>query len=404
MDELDPERIVNVDILSDETRTNWRKLAAEWATMPPFYVFNFGIPQVVTSRHADVRAVYSQPSTFSQNRPADAGKGDEMMRSLPRLGSMDGAPHRRLRTLLAPWFNAAGVDGFEPTIKAEIEQLVDELEASAQDNVVDIVPQFSNKLIPRILLGRMFGLNEERQQVFLELRAQRDLLASVSGFPESYVESFKRARSVVDEVIAERKANPQDDFIGGLVAAYVRGEPISYDEIVGSLFQLFFAALMTTSIVTTVLLYTWMREREQFELIYSEPDLIWSAVEESLRLHPPGITGNVRFATEDTEIGGTKIWQGMPVFAAIVAANLDPTVYPDPLRFDIRRDPKRILTFGTGPHYCIGSILAQRIMATSLRTFMRRFPNLQLVEPNFELRYYGQIGELSPIELPMRLN
>lgn len=400
---LDPDHIVDVDIFSEETRRNWQALATDWAKRSPFYVINFGLPQVVTSRHADVRTVYMQTDVFTQRLPGgEVFYPEDKMGALPHLQKIDGTAHRRLRTIFAPWFGAAGVDRFEPVIKEEVKQLVDELQA--QGNEVDIVSQFSNKLMPRILLARLFGLNEEQQQAFLRLRAERDVLASVSGFPPSYVEAVDRALAVVNEMIAEREASPRDDFIGGLVAAHARGEPISYDEITGTLFLLFFGALMTTSIEATVLLFNRMRYRDQFELLHTEPELIWPAIEESLRLHPAGLVAAVRFATRDTEIGGTKIWQGMPVHTAVGAANLDPTVYPDPLRFDIRRDPKQILTFGTGPHYCIGGILAQRIMAISLREFMQRFPDMQLIDPDFEFKYYGQVAELSPVEMRVRLN
>lgn len=398
---LDPDLIVDINIFSDRTRDNWRTLAADWATKPPFYVINFGVPQVIAGRHADVRTVYMQPELFTQKSPRPKSASDDLTGGLPALGKMEGEPHRRLRSLLSRWFNAAGVDQFEPAIREETERLIDELEA--QGNEVDVVSHFSDNLIPRILLKRMCGLNEEQQNIFLRFRAERDVLASVSGIPPSYVEAFNNARAVVEEIIEQRRKTPQADFIGGLVVAHDSGEPISYEEIIGNLFLLFFAAVDSTSIATTVLLYTWMRNRDQFQLLQTEPELIWSAIEEALRLHPTVITGNLRFATEEADIAGTLILQGMPVLPAITAANLDPTIYPDPLRFDIRRDPKQVMTFGTGPHYCMGAILAQRIMAVSLRSFMRRFPNLRLIDPDFALQYGGQIGELSPRELPVRL-
>lgn len=365
--------------------------------MPPFYVVNFGIAQVVTSRHADVRSVFMQPDLFTQRRPPSAlSSSQDPVGALPQIQRMDGEAHRRMRTLFAPWFGAAGVDRFESAIREEVKQLVDELEAMG--NEVDIVSQFSRKLIPRILLGRLLGLNEKQRQAFLRFRAERD--ASVTGFPPSYMEAFAQARAVVDEIIAERKGSPRDDFIGELVAAPM----LSYDEIVADVFMIFFGSLMTTAISTTALLFNRMRYRDQFELLHTEPELIWSAIEESLRLHPAGILSETRFATKDTEISGTKIWHGMVVHTAVTAANLDPTIYPSPLRFDIRRNPKQILTFGAGPHFCLGSIFAKRILAVALLEFMQRFPDMQLVDPNFEFKYSGQVGELSPVEMPVRLH
>jgi cytochrome P450 len=83
------------------------------------------------------------------------------------------------------------------------------------------------------------------------------------------------------------------------------------------------------------------------------------------------------------------------------AANYDPQVFPDPLRFDIHRKPKAIMTFGAGPHRCIGSHLAHKTLSLAVRMLMTRFPKARLADPDFRPVYGGAVGELRMQSLPM---
>jgi cytochrome P450 len=158
------------------------------------------------------------------------------------------------------------------------------------------------------------------------------------------VQAFEAARAIVVDLIAEREASPREDFISGLIIGRRSGdEPISDEEITANVFAICAAAMTTTSTTTAMTLLSWMRHRDQFELIRSEPEPAVNAVEESLRLHPAGLFVFPRFAVHDAELGGTAIPADLPVHVCVAAADLDPDVYADPLRFDIRRNPKHSL-------------------------------------------------------------
>jgi cytochrome P450 len=105
----------------------------------------------------------------------------------------------------------------------------------------------------------------------------------------------------------------------------------------------------------------------------------------------------------DIDLNGTLIPAGTPVHVCVAAAALDPEAYPDPLRFDLTRKPNHIMVFGHGPHFCAGSILARSIVAAALQACVRRFPDMQLVDPSYEPRHGGQLGELAPQQMRMRL-
>ena len=108
--------------------------------------------------------------------------------------------------------------------------------------------------------------------------------------------------------------------------------------------------------------------------------------------------------TRDTEVGGTPILKGMVVRPSPLAPNYDPDVFPDPLRFDIRRKPKRILSFGAGPHHCIGNILGRTTITIAVTRLLARFPKAHISDPNFTPLYGGAVGELRLQSLPMRFH
>jgi cytochrome P450 len=132
-----------------------------------------------------------------------------------------------------------------------------------------------------------------------------------------------------------------------------------------------------------------------------DPSLIPEAVEECFRIASNGYFTFPRIATVDTEVGGTFIRQGMIVRPSPQAANYDPSVYHDPLRFDIHRHPKRIMTFGAGPHHCIGNVLGRMTIQVAIRQLLARFPRARLAEPDFVPIYGGSTGELRMKSLPM---
>jgi cytochrome P450 len=126
------------------------------------------------------------------------------------------------------------------------------------------------------------------------------------------------------------------------------------------------------------------------------------ALEECLRLGSNGYFTFPRIATRDTEVGGTPILKGMVVRPSPLAPNYDPDVFPDPTSFDVHRRPKRILSFGAGPHHCIGNILGRTTITITIRRLLARFPKAHLIDPNFTPVYGGAVGELRLQSLPMR--
>src|SRR5262249_17767261 len=93
--------------------------------------------------------------------------------------------------------------------------------------------------------------------------------------------------------------------------------------------------------------------------------------------------------------------QSMVVRPSPLAPNYDPDVFPDPSRFDIHRKPKRILSFGAGPHHCIGNILGRTTISIAIARLLARFPEAHISDPDFTPIYGGAVGELRLQSLPM---
>ena len=164
-----------------------------------------------------------------------------------------------------------------------------------------------------------------------------------------------------------------------------------------------FGALAATSRSAGGALYTLYTHTDQLAQLIRDPGLIPDAIEECLRIASNGYFTFARIATRDTEVGGTAIRKGMIVRPSPLAANYDPTVFPDPLRFDIHRKPKRIASFAVGPHHCVGNILGRTTITIAIRALLARFPNARLADPGFVPVYGGSVGELRLQSLPMRI-
>jgi len=181
------------------------------------------------------------------------------------------------------------------------------------------------------------------------------------------------------------------------------GDKLTDRELFDQIFTICGAALSATSRAAGGALYALYSHPDQLAELIRQPSLIPAAVEECLRFAGNGYFTFPRIATRDTEVGGTKILPGMVVRPSPQAANYDPDVFPDPLRFDIHRNPKRILAFGAGPHHCVGNILGRTAIVIAITRLLARFPGAKLAEADFVPAYGGAVGELRLEHLPLRV-
>jgi cytochrome P450 len=403
--DLDKSKVVDVDLGSSAFKQNARSILSEWARRPPFYVLSSGPPQVVCGRYADVQEVFSDTARFSSELPRGRGfeQFDKFM-GVQFVTQMDGERHARIRRLLMPAFSSRSLARLESRISEIIEGMLDRIESGGND--FDGMQDYGAQLVVGALLTAMANLDERQKRIFLAFHEVLSLTTYTrpgEPFAPECVRAFDHAAELVRELIAERRAQPRADFINDLVTARDQGDKLTDKELFDQIFTICGAALSATSRAAGGALLTLYSHPDQLAELIGDPSLIPEAVEECLRIASNGYFTFPRIATRDTEVGGTRIFERMVVRPSPQAANYDPDVFADPMRFDIHRHPKRIMAFGAGPHHCIGNILGRTAITIAVRRMLARFPDARLADPDFVPRYGGAVGELRLQSLPMKM-
>ncbi len=381
MSSFDPSNVVDVDLGSAEFKTNAHRHMAEWARRRPFYVLGKGPPQVVVGRYADVHRVFSDTETFKSEMPR--GPGWEQFNKIMDaqfVTQMDGEQHARVRRLLMPAFSSRRIEQLQESITWIIDDMLDRIEANGPE--FDGMADYGAHLVVDALLEAMVNMDQRRKAIFVafhELIPGTTYVKPGEPWPPELRRAFDLAMEEVRAIIEERRVSPRSDFISDLVNARDQGDKLSDRELLDQIFGMCGASLSATSRAAGGALYLLYTHPDQLEQLIRDPALIPDALEECLRLAGNGYFTFPRIAVRNTDVGGTRILKGMVVRPSPLAANYDPDVFPDPTRFDIHRKPKRILSFGAGPHHCIGNILGRTTITIAIRRLLARFPKAHLI-------------------------
>ena len=402
--ELDHSNVVDVDLGGAAFKANAHRHMAEWARRPPFYVLGNGPPQVIVGRYADVQRVFSDTETFRSEMPRGAGwEQFNKVMFAQFVTQMDGEQHARVRRLLIPAFSSRRIEQLQDSITKIVDGMLDRIEATGPE--FDGVQDYGAHLVVDALLDAMVNMDQRRKAIFVAFHnaipGTTYVKPGKSWSPELR-QAFDSSMEEVRAIIEERRVSPRSDFISDLVNARDQGDKLSDSELFDQIFGICGASLSATTRAAGGALYLLYTHPEQLEQLIGNPALIPDALEECLRLGSNGYFTFPRIAARDTEVGGTRILKGMVVRPSPLAPNYDPDVFPDPTRFDIHRKPKRILSFGAGPHHCIGNILGRTTINIAIRRLLARFPRAHLIDPNFIPVYGGAVGELRLQSLPMR--
>jgi len=401
--ELDQSNVVDIDLGCAEFKANAHRHMVEWARRPPFYVLRHGPPQVVVGRYVDVHKVFSDTQTFASEMPR--GPGWEQFNKIMDaqfVTQMDGEQHARVRRLLTPAFSSRRIEQLQESITGIVDGMLDRIEANGP--AFDGMKDYGALLVVDALLDAMVNMNERRKAIFV---AFHDLIPGTTyvkpGEPWSPQLrcAFDRTMEEIKEIIDERRLSPRQDFISDLVNARDADDKLNDRELFDQIFGMCGASLSATSRAAGGALHLLYTHDDQRQQLIRDPSLIPDAIEECLRLRSNGYFTFPRIARRDTEVGGTRILKGMVVRPSPLAPNYDPDVFPDPSRFDIHRKPKRILSFGAGPHHCIGNILARTTISIAIARLLARFPEAHISDPDFTPIYGGAVGELRLQTLPI---
>jgi cytochrome P450 len=183
-----------------------------------------------------------------------------------------------------------------------------------------------------------------------------------------------------DELAQERRNHPGEDLVSQLLTAEVNGELLSQPEFNAFFLLLVVAGNETTRNLLSGGLLALLYHRAEFERLRAEPRLVPSAVEEMLRYVSP-VAQFRRTANRDIELHGQRIAEGDRVILAHASANRDESVFAEPDRFDIGRQPNPHLGFGVGPHLCLGASLARLEARCMFEELLPRLKHIELIGP-----------------------
>lgn len=284
--------------------------------------------------------------------------------ALRPVNVMDAAGHRRVRGPVNQHFRPGAAELLEPAIRSEVRRV---LEAIASDAEADFMTAFATR-VPLLATTQLLGVSTDAERDFLHW-ANTVLESFEPGAAPDFAALGAMVAFFAGEVAA-RHADPRDDLITRLLST-----GLTDDEVVMWCWLLLVAGLETTGNLIGAGLDLLLRHPEAKRAVLEDPALIPSAVAEMLRLITPGRYIR-RTATADTSIGGHPIRAGDAVVLNFTVANVDPEMFPDPLRFDIHRKPSEALAFSWGPHHCIGSSVALVEARVAFEELFARFPDI----------------------------
>lgn len=356
------------------------------------------------SRHADVTAVFRDKRfghgthLLQQNnfrRPVEG-------RSRPFI-MLDPPEHTRLRSLVNKAFTPRMVDRLEPRIQTIVDGLLD---AALEQDTVDLMDAFAYS-VPVMVISELLGVPREDMDSVKELShvVARGVDPDFQHTPE---EMKTRAKAFADfdeyfrGLAAQRRDNPRDDLLSGLVAVRESGSALSEGELLTTCILLYVAGHETTMDLLGNGTLALTRNPDQLAIFREDPSIAASAVEELLRYDPPTQMTR-RTALEDVELDGHLIRQGEQVVLMRGAANRDPAAFPNPDDLDLTRADNKHVAFDGGIHFCLGAPLARLEGRIAFTTLIRRAPHLELAIDESELRYRDNLVIRGLVDLPIRL-
>lgn len=339
----------------------------------------------VLTRYDDVKRV-CQDKDMSSNRlqPFFASlPGEEARRigDIVRYLSLwmvfkDPPEHTRLRRLTSKVFHVKSMQAMRPQVASIAAWLLDRI---GEREEFDFIAEFAGPL-PCLVIMAMLGV--ERGELARVKRLSDDMALFI-GSSRVAAEKYDTAQAATQEMaaffrdlIADRRAVPRDDLLSELVALRDGDDRLSDDELVATCILLLFAGHETTTNHIANGLLSLMRFPGEMQRLREDPSLANDAVEELLRYDGPS-GAQVRIVQVEHGLHGKTLRPGERVFMMLNAANRDPRAYPDPDRLDLHRDGVPHLTFGYGPHICLGFPLARTEGQVAFPAVLARYRHLE---------------------------
>lgn len=370
-------------------------------------------PHALFNRLREVAPVYRDPHTgvIYASRWADAdhvfrsarfGGQEGRLQADPRfetsdalqliaanLAFRDPPEQTRLRLYAQKAFSRPVIEG----MRTYLHQLTAEvLDGLSQRDEFDIVNDFAIRIPPTVIC-HMLGIPTADRVKFEGWVADQFRLLSPVAIPDEVLAevnvSTRKLVAYTTELIEQRRREPNNDLVSGLINARdAKGQAMTPHELIAMTLVLLAGGSDTTRFVIAMGSRGLLLDPAQGDLLRADPRLEALAFEEFCRLYGPVMVGNLRQSYDDTPLGDVAVKAGEWVAPVIIAANLDPAMFTDPLSLDITRQPNPHQAFGGGAHMCLGIMLARMIGSHAIAAFARQFPRLQLVDAGLDVNMH----------------
>ena len=345
---------------------------------PVVYSPAYGGHWIVT-RYKESREVLTDPETFSSFpnnlvTPADFGKFIPL--------ELDPPEHTAYRRVLQPLFSPQRMKRLSDDIRTVVNELIDQFAARGE---AEFISEFAHELPARVFLALMDWPLEDAP-LFTEATD-----AVLFGKPGGTQEESDQARIMAglniagyfQKVIEDRRTNPHDDATSALIHTEVKlpdgtTRLLNDEELNRMFFLLLMGGLHTVQGSLAWAIVHLVNNPDQRAEIIADPTTIPRAADEILRIEAAVVPG--RRATRDVELGGVQITKDDQLILMLCSANRDDDEFSSPNDLDISRSPNRHLSFGSGPHHCLGAHLARVELTVALEELHRRIPDYQLSE------------------------
>lgn len=364
-----------------------------------------GMQAFAVASYEEVDALLKNGKLYSSAQfwPALLGEFDPVP-EVPPMISMDPPNHIHLRKIANKAFTPSKIQALQQRATDIAHALIDDIIAKhGNEGECDWVWDFT-ALFPVTVISEVLGVPTERRAEFKVWVDDTLAAANRAAYDAPRLAQIKQnsdqLRAFMEDIIVLRTANPGNDIISTLIQTDVQGEKLSHVQVLSMAVLLLIGGVETTTNLLGSTLTLLHRYPEVEKRVRNDPSLIPALLEEVLRFEPP-VQMIFRHTTADTELAGVAIPKGSTIMPLLASANRDEGKFPDGEVFDIdRKVSVPIMSFGQGPHFCLGSYLSRMEAGKALEVVFKR---LAVLEPlSHDVHWIDSYFARGPHELRVR--